>query len=100
MTAGPSRTSALSATGTASPSVRAQGLSSPKMPLAVLARRVPRSVVRSNFPFSSPAAPAWPRFTAFTVEGRTLPLAKGSSWAVSVSVTPWPKAPKAPVAGS
>ena len=88
MTAGPSRTSELSATGMASPSVRAQGESAPKMPLAVLAVRVPRSFVKSKLPFSSPAAPAWPRFTAFTVEGRTEPLAKGRSWAVSVSVTP------------
>ena len=85
--------------GTASASVGAAS-SRPKMPLLVLAYSGPRSRVRSKSPRSSPAAPASPRFTAFTVEGRMEPLEKGISSAVSVSVTPWPRAPKTPVAGS
>ena len=74
--------------GSPSRSVNSPGSSVPKTPLVVLAYRSPKSVARSKSPRSSPASPMAPFFTAFTVEGRMDPEAKGIRSAVSASVIP------------
>ena len=88
-------------TGTALPATAPQSsVMVPKTPQLVLAYSSPRFVSKSKSPRSSPAEPVSPFFTAFTVEGKMEPEAKGISWAVSVSVMPWPRAPKVLVSGS
>ena len=100
ISAGPVWTWSGAATATACPRAKSHWFRTPNTPRSVLAQRLPMSSVRLKLPRSSPGSPALPFLTALTEASITAPSPSGIRRPVSLSVIPWPRAPKAPVAGS